>query len=342
MKIIRYFLFPISLVYGGIVWLRNFLYDARVFKGTGYNFPIICIGNLSVGGTGKTPMTAYLLNFLKYNGTVGMLSRGYKRSSTGFVVANEGVTMEELGDEPYQMYCNFPESIIAVDSDRRNGISQLKQRNMLPDVLLLDDGYQHRKVTAGFYILLTTYNQLYVDDCMLPTGNLRDTVNQASRAHCIVVTKCPPDLSNHQKERVLSKLKPKPGQPVYFATISYANTLYGKNKDMDMNELSAQGTFTLVTGIAKPEYLVSYLKDRKLTFEHLNYPDHHNFSEKEIALLLNKDCVVTTEKDYVRLSDKLNKVYYLPIALKFLEGEEQFVKQLKRFVQSYKAGSAIS
>lgn len=330
MRIIRWLLFPFSILYGGIVWLRNFLYDVGVFKATEYSFPIIVIGNLSVGGTGKTPMTAYVLDLLKSVRSVGMLSRGYKRSSTGFVVAREGITMEELGDEPYQMHRNFPECVIAVDADRRNGIQQLKAINMLPDVLVLDDAYQHRKVKAGFYMLLTTYNELYVDDFMLPTGNLRDTINQAKRANCIVVTKCPDTLTGIQRERVITKLKPKSNQPVYFTTIAYSHQVIG---EIGLKPLIEMNNFTLVTGIAKPEYLVSYLKNAGLTFEHLQFADHHNFSENEIAELRKRPLILTTEKDYVRLSHKIENLYYLPITTSFLGDEEKFSQQLLSFAR---------
>lgn len=334
MQFLRYLLFPFSFLYGGIVCLRNYLYDIQVLKSTSYNFPLIVIGNLSVGGTGKTPMTAYILNLLQKKYKVGMLSRGYKRQSEGFYVADASTTMEEIGDEPFQLHTNFPNAVVAVDADRRNGIAQLQQRNKLPDVLLLDDAYQHRKVKAGMYVLLTTYDALYVNDYILPTGNLRDTKNQAKRAACIVVTKCPENLSETDKKAVIATLKPESHQKVYFTSIAYSNVVLGMEKEKPLASLK-NTKFTLVTGIAKPEYLVSYLQSKGLQFEHLKYADHHNFSEAEIENLRKKELIVTTEKDYVRLQHQLSNVCYLPIATSFLEDEDLFATQLLSYIEKY-------
>ncbi|SFU62298.1 lipid-A-disaccharide kinase [Pustulibacterium marinum] len=334
MHILRYFLFPFSVLYGAIVLIRNYMYDIQFLKSKTYNFPLIVIGNLSVGGTGKTPMTAYMLKFLKEKYSVGMLSRGYKRKSEGFYVANERTTVEEIGDEPFQLFSNFPDAIIAVDADRRNGIQQLQNSEKLPEVLLLDDAYQHRKVQAGYYVLLTTFDSLFVDDFMLPTGNLRDTKNQAKRAACIVITKCPEGITEKDKERVITKLKPEAHQKVYFTSISYGDKIVGKAETLYLNSLQNL-SFTLVTGIAKPTYLVNYLKEQNLQFEHLSYPDHHNFSDNEIAQLRKKEMIITTEKDYVRLQNKLNNIYYLPIETSFLGDEELFQRNLITFIDRF-------
>lgn len=333
MKVLRFLLFPITVLYGMVVWCRNLLFDYGILKSKSYDFPIIVIGNLSVGGTGKTPMTAYVLDVLGAAYKTGVLSRGYKRKSEGFVLADNAVTADEIGDEPYQLYSDFPEAIVAVDADRQHGIATLKEKNKLPEVLILDDAYQHRKVKAGFYALLTTYDKLYINDFMLPTGNLRDTKNQAKRASCIIVTKCPHNITEDDKAKVKHKLGA--NQPVYFTTISYSDTVVNEHSEIPLKNFKDK-VFTLVTGIAKPVYLVNHLKSEGLQFNHLDFPDHHNFTDKEIALLAEQECIITTQKDYVRIKDKISKVYYLPIKTKFLGAEEAFVNQLHEFISSYK------
>ncbi|GLB52074.1 tetraacyldisaccharide 4'-kinase [Neptunitalea chrysea] len=307
-------------------------YDKGVFQSKSYNFPIIAIGNISVGGTGKTPMTAYVIKQFIKERTVGVLSRGYKRQSEGFVLADEHTTAAIIGDEPFQLYSDFPEATVAVDANRQNGIATLEKLGVLPEVLLLDDAFQHRKVKAGFYMLLTTYNQLYVDDFMLPTGNLRDTKNQVKRADCIVVTKCPDDFSEEKKQQVLKKLATV--KPVYFSKIGYSNTVYKVKEQLELEDLKER-SFTLVTGIAKPAYLVAYLKNAGLHFEHLSYSDHHNFTDQEVQTLRSKELIITTQKDYVRLQDKLDNIFYLPIETLFIDGEQAFVFQLHDFVSKW-------
>lgn len=178
MTVLRYLLFPVAGVYGAVIFLRNALYDVGYFTSQSYDFPIICVGNVSVGGTGKTPMIEYLVRVLSPEYKVGTLSRGYKRQSKGFYVADFDSTAALMGDEPFQFASKFPQVVVAVDADRRNGILQLQERKLLPQVLLLDDAFQHRKVQPGFSILLTAFDSLYVDDWLLPVGTLRDTISQ--------------------------------------------------------------------------------------------------------------------------------------------------------------------
>lgn len=335
MKYLRLLLLPFSLLYGLLIWLRNLLYDKGILKSTRYDFPVVAIGNLSLGGTGKTPMTVYVLQLLKEYKSVGMLSRGYRRKSKGLVIADETTKVEDLGDEPYQIYHNFSDVTVAVDADRRNGVAGLGLAGKLPEVLVLDDAFQHRKVNAGFYMLLTTYDELYCDDFIVPAGNLRDTKNQAKRADCIVVTKCPDYLSDKAMLATKRKVKYTHNQPVYFTKIAYSQeVLNSVGESIELLDLQ-QTPFTLVTGIAKPEYLVRYLQQLGLHFEHLDYPDHHDFTTEELQLLNSKDLIITTEKDFVRLSSvKFNKLYYLPIQVAFLnkDQEKQFQGQLIKFV----------
>jgi len=284
-----------------------------------YNFPVVCVGNLSTGGTGKTPMIEYLIRFLKNDFKVATLSRGYGRKTRGFILSNESVTAEDIGDEPFQFYNKFKNEVaIAVDADRQNGIAKLHDL-VAPDVILLDDAFQHRKVAAGFNILLTDFNKLYSKDVVLPTGNLREPKAGAKRASVIVVTKCPENLSETEKQAVVKSLNPLTHQQVFFSKIRYANEVYANDSRVDLEAFLKQ-RFILVTGIANPKPLVNYLNTLGADFEHLKFPDHHGFSKKEVELLAQKDRILTTEKDYMRLmtEERLKqKLFYLPIQVEF-------------------------
>lgn len=195
MKLLRFLLFPFAVLYDIITRVRNWFFNLGILKSTSFNIPVIAVGNLSVGGTGKSPQIEYLIRLLKDDYNIAVLSRGYKRKTEGFQIVNDAHTAEDVGDEPLQFYKKFKTAItVAVDADRTNGIQQLLQRNNPPKIVLLDDAYQHRKVTASSYILLTKYNDLFVDDFLLPTGNLRESRRGAKRAKVIVVTKCPEEF----------------------------------------------------------------------------------------------------------------------------------------------------
>ncbi|MCK0123570.1 tetraacyldisaccharide 4'-kinase [Gelidibacter sp. F2691] len=318
MKLLRYLLLPIVPAYFLVTWLRNKLYDLGIKKSTAYNFPVICVGNLSVGGTGKTPMIEYLIRLLNSEYKLATLSRGYKRQTKGFIIADHTSTAKSIGDEPFQFYQKFDEVIVSVDGDRVHGISQLIALKQPPQVILLDDAFQHRKVRAGFNILLTSYDDLYVDDILLPTGNLREPRQGAQRADIIVVTKCPETLSMQQKEEITNCIQPLAHQEVFFASIAYASKLKNAYETIELNALKDQ-SFALVTGIANPKPLVAYLQQRGLRFEHLKFKDHHEFSTSELDNLKTRDLIVTTEKDMVRLASHFTqgeKLYYLPIEMK--------------------------
>jgi len=322
MKLVRNILFPIVPIYYLVTWLRNRLYDLGWKSSTSYQIPIICVGNLSVGGTGKTPTIEYLIRFLNQNYKVATLSRGYKRESSGFIIADESATAISIGDEPFQFYKKFKDVIVAVDVDRRHGISELIGQKQ-PDIILLDDAFQHRKVKAGFTILLTSFDNLYSDDIVLPTGNLREPRSGAKRANLIVVTKCPETISEVEKATVINRLKPLPNQDVFFSSIVYSENVLNENKNLTLTDLKGE-TFTLVTGIANPKPLEEYLKYKGLQFEHLEFKDHHNFTDEDILSLKNKKRILTTEKDYVRLLPYFkddNTLFYLPIKLEIDQSE---------------------
>jgi tetraacyldisaccharide 4'-kinase len=315
MIILRYLFFPFAVLYGWITSVRNFLFDKGILKSHAFDVPVIVVGNLSVGGTGKTPQIEYLIRLLSPNYKLATLSRGYKRKSTGFILADANATAELLGDEPFQIHQKFPQIQVAVDAHRKNGIEQLLALKDKPDVILLDDAFQHRKVKAGFYILLTSYTDLYCDDYMLPTGNLREYQSNAKRAQVIIVTKCPPDLSVQSQQIIRNKLKPNEDQYLFFSCIGYDEFCYsavGVVSSISILETDK----VLVAGIAKPKPFFDYLKkDADILLE---FPDHHDFSATDIDSILQQAAgrpIVTTEKDFMRLQGKIpaQQLFYLPI-----------------------------
>jgi len=316
MKALRYLLLPITPIYYVVTWVRNLLYDKGLKSSKSYDFPVICVGNLSAGGTGKTPMVEYLIRLLKGDVKLATLSRGYGRQSEGFQLGNEQSNASILGDEPFQFYNKFSKDIqVAVDGNRQNGIAQLLELHPETEVVLLDDAFQHRKVKAGFNILLTTYSNLYTNDIVLPTGNLREPKKGAKRANIIVVTKCPNRITEAEKNTIIKKLNPLKTQHVFFSHIKYSDSVLNETEDLQLTSLP---NFKLVTGIANPNTLIDFLKESQLDFQHLNFKDHHVFSDAEIANLSKFECIVTTEKDYMRIKNEpsLNgKLYYLPIEI---------------------------
>lgn len=332
MKLIRKIAFPFVPVYYVITSLRNRLYDLGIKKSTSYHFPVICVGNLSVGGTGKTPMIEYLIHLLKDDYKVATLSRGYKRKTKGFQLGDLFSNAETLGDEPFQFYNKFKNNIlVAVDTNRTHGIQHLKQLEKAPDVILLDDAFQHRKVKAGFNILLTTYSNPYFLDYVLPTGNLRESRSGAKRADIIMVTKCPNNLSEKEKSKFIKAIKPKENQHVFFSWIEYSNEIFSGQTKLNMDSVN---NFTLVTGIANANPLVEFFQKKDLQFEHLNYNDHYEFSQQDIIELEKKKLIVTTEKDFMRLKQYpslKNKLFYLPIQVG-INDEASFNTLIKEFV----------
>lgn len=334
MKHLRKLLFPFAIVYGIITGIRNFLYNKGIFKSHTFNLPVIAVGNLSTGGTGKSPMTEYLIRLLHGNYAVATLSRGYKRKSAGFVLADENATAETLGDEPYQFHTKFPDVQVAVDADRVSGITQLLSLPQKPEVIILDDAYQHRRVKAGFYILLTAYGDIYADDYILPAGNLRESRTGAKRANIIVVTKCPQNLPEQEQQQIIRRLKPQAGQQVYFSYIDYDDVVYSENAQLNLADVLARPKI-LVAGIAKPQPFFAYLQGKEN--ECRPYPDHHDFTDKEIDELNNlsqNHIIVTTEKDYMRLKGRLpgDRLFYLAIKCSFIVDSALFDNTILHYV----------
>jgi len=334
MNLLRKLLFPFAILYGMITSIRNFLFDQGILKSYSFDLPIIAVGNLSVGGTGKSPQIEYLIRLLSDKYKVATLSRGYKRQSKGFILAEASSNAATLGDEPFQFFQKFKNIQVAVDADRKNGIEQLLSFPEKPEVILLDDAFQHRKVKAGFYILLTSFGDLYSDDFMLPTGNLRESRSRAKRANLIIVTKCPFNLSLDKQNDIRNRLQISANQELYFTFIAYDNFIYGENRKINVNEIQAAAK-VLVAGIAKPEPFFTYLQNTNDVC--LSFPDHHNFTDKDILEIKNlaqNNIIITTEKDYVRLKGSLpnEQLFYLPIQSSFISGSENFDKNILNYV----------
>ncbi|MFT6601230.1 MAG: tetraacyldisaccharide 4'-kinase [Dokdonia donghaensis] len=336
MRKLRLLLFPFAGVYYLVTLTRNKLFNAGILSSKKYDLPVICIGNLSVGGTGKSPMTEYVIRLLQAHKRVATLSRGYGRTTKGYRDVLPTSLATEVGDEPLQFAQKFDAIQVAICEDRQVGISRLLGKENMPEVILLDDAYQHRKVTPGFSILLTAYGDLYSNDYLLPAGNLREPRSGASRADVVVVTKCPSQLSKVEQENIIRELKTTAAQEVFFTKIAYGDCVYGANGNVQLHSLKVHNV-TLVTGIANPEPLVNYLTSDGLSFNHKSYGDHHNFSASEIVELEKLDCILTTEKDYVRLRPLLTMrhLYYLPIKVAFLNHSENFDRRITHFINAY-------
>lgn len=339
MIIRRILLAPVSLVWFVVSEIRNRLFDWGVLST--YKIPkkSICIGNLSVGGTGKTPMTSYLAELFSLDYKVQILSRGYGRKSKGFLNVAINDTSENVGDEPLFYKLKFEEKIrVAVCEKRKEGIEQIGTENF--DLLLLDDAYQHRHVKAGFTILLTSYSNLFVDDYLLPSGTLRENMKNANRSDCIVVTKCPENLELNKKNYIEKKLN-RFNKPIFFSHISYQSFVsFGK-------PVESFEKVILVSGIANPKPLVEFLQ-KSVEIELVQFPDHHQFSKSEIegihrkidTFANNKTAILTTEKDFARLHEKINDWklynypwYYIPIQLE-IDSENEFKSLINSYVRA--------
>ena len=342
----RYILFPISVMYGSIIWLRNKLFDKNILRSASFNFPLICVGNLALGGTGKTPMVEYLIRLLRQKYTVATLSRGYKRKTKGFAIADDTTTAIDIGDEPMQLHKKFPGVTVAVAEERVVGIPQLLHAEPRTQVIILDDAFQHREVKAGLNILLTEYQNLYTRDFILPAGNLRDVKSSSARADIIVVTKCKPDLNEEEKQKIIEELNPLDHQEVFFTKIEYGSPYHLFTKEEKF--LEPGSGILLICGIANPKPLKEILMTYVSTYEMLLFKDHHIFNIDDLEEIKNQfskiespnKMILTTEKDGVRLAKfeselKHLPVYVIPMSHKFLFGEEtEFERRVVEFVDS--------
>lgn len=332
MRFLRHILWPFALIYGVITSIRNFLYNHNYCHSQTFSVPVIAVGNLSVGGTGKTPLVEYLIRLFADSHKVAVLSRGYKRNSKGFILANTNTTTEDLGDEPFQYFSKFKNISVAVDVERKNGIEKLLQLPKKPEIILLDDAFQHRKVQANFYVLLTAYSDLFTQDFMLPVGNLRESRKGAQRAQAVIVSKCPKSLSLEEQNRIKQSIQKYTSAPVFFTTITYDSYLWNGSQKIALSDLTEE-TILSVAGIAKPKPFFDYLQSHFKQINCLTFADHHDFTTNEIAHILqqaNGKKIITTEKDFMRLQGKIpsEQLFYLPIQTQFLSNEEGFVQLL--------------
>jgi tetraacyldisaccharide 4'-kinase len=347
MKTLRLLLLPFSLVYGAVIVMRNAAYDSRLFKVHKFNIPVISIGNLAVGGAGKSPMAEYLIQLLSQQYKIAVLSRGYGRQTKGFIEVKKNLTVNEAGDEPLQFKRKFPSITVAVSENRAAGIERLQASN---DVIILDDTFQHRSVQAGLSLLLYDYNNIFGPQFILPAGNLREPSWGRKRADIIVVTKTPAKFTGDIRENVTSQISPYGHQEIFFSYLEYADLIgLGNRNTLSLSSITAQTEIILLTGIANPFPLLNELKSHTRNIIHHNYPDHHNFSTKNIVKLANAwsalkattKLIITTEKDAQRLrSPELNEllkdlpVYYLPVTAKIHKPEEE---QFNQIIQQYVA-----
>ena len=343
----RILLFPFSLLYGAAIWIRNRLYDKGILRSTGFNLPIICIGNLSVGGTGKSPMVEWLVKFLHNDLEVAVLSRGYKRRTKGYALAGENTTALDIGDEPMQFHNKFPGVSIAVGEERIVAIPQLLHDRPDTKVILLDDAFQHRSIKAGLNIILTNYDNLFTRDWLLPSGDLRDERRSYKRADVIVITKCPPVLSDEERQYLKQEIKLQPHQQLFFTSIRYGLPYHIiTKKEMSLHTSTE---VLLVSGIANPMPLKKYLQDASKTYYEILYGDHHIFSIDDWKDIVNRfkniptenKIILTTEKDAVRLikfGQTLQDypVYVIPIEIQFLFNEgRQFTDIISKFINDF-------
>jgi tetraacyldisaccharide 4'-kinase len=348
LKSFRYLLFPFAFIYGAIIWLRNWLFDKNIFKSAEFNFPIICVGNLAAGGTGKTPMTEYLVEILRKEFKTATLSRGYKRKTKGFTIADHNTTAIDIGDEPMQFHQKFPGVTVAVGEERLVAIPQILHQRPETQVIILDDAFQHRTVKAGLNILLTDYKNLYTRDLMLPAGDLRDVKSSRKRAHIIIVTKCKTDLSVSEKDALIKEIKPLSHQQVFFTEIVYSQPYHLFTRQT--TGISADKDILLLCGIANPKPLMEILTSHVHSYDMLRYADHHIFSSDDLKDIkrhferlqsLNK-LILTTEKDAVRLEKFKTElvdypIYVLPIKHFFLFGGNlPFNRLVFDFARSFK------
>jgi len=330
-------LLPLGWVYGGVMALRNLCFDWGLLPSKRFDVPVIAVGNLSVGGTGKTPMVEALIDQLSDKYRIGVVSRGYGRYTRGLVVAQPDSTATQLGDEPYQIYRKFPQIKLVVSEKRVLGIQHLLQQAQPPDLILLDDAYQHRWVKAYKYILLTSCNALYPDDAVLPAGRLREFRSGKKRAQAVVVTKCPPDLNEEAQQAIRQRLRVK--VPVFFTSIGQADAWVCNGKPLANAEVQAQPNM-VVAGIAHPQSFfdqVAQPHDLCLTF-----PDHHHFSDTELQQLQQHlesgyGYLLTTEKDQVRLQGHIpaQRLAYKPIQTQWLQGDAQWQQLLATWLKDF-------
>lgn len=357
---INRWLMPLSWLYGVCTGMRNLLFDSGILKSRSYPIPIINVGNITVGGTGKTPHVEYLIRLLSDRYRVAVLSRGYRRKTRGYILATEDSTPRDIGDEPWQMKRKFPHIYMAVDGNRCRGIRHLLTDEATKDVevILLDDAFQHRHVRPGLNILLTDYHRILTDDCLLPAGRLREDAAGRYRADLIVVTKCPDTLSPMEYRVLRNSLTPKSWQQLYFSRLNYSSSLQGVLSKKMLPLASLKNTnVLLVTGIGSPEQMERDMAPLTKCVRALAYPDHHNFTRDDITAIqtaystMEQPCIIlTTEKDAARfqhMGDEVkalrDKFYFLPIEIGFMRNATNiFNDKINRYVRKNQKHGSVA
>ncbi|HEX2969503.1 MAG TPA: tetraacyldisaccharide 4'-kinase [Bacteroidales bacterium] len=357
----NFLLYPLSLAYGIITEIRNFMYNSGILISREFDIPVICIGNITIGGTGKTPHTEYFTEILSKHFKVAVLSRGYKRKTADFRIITPSSTVSEAGDEPLQIAKKFPDLLVVVESNRIRGIDKILELRPDTEVVVMDDGFQHRSLKPGFSILLSDFGRPMQEDHLIPFGSLRERADNMQRADIILITKTPPNISAIDRRLIVSKTNKFSHQNLYFTAIKYLQPVpvfENINDDFNpgWNSFSDNGA-VLVTGIANPLPLVEHLKRIFSTLEHLAFPDHHDFSENDIKnisdtfqnLKTSNRYVITTEKDAMRLREFANIAseikscsYYIPVGIEVLnEEKEELDKQIIDYVRKNKRNNRL-
>ncbi|MBQ8487175.1 MAG: tetraacyldisaccharide 4'-kinase [Prevotella sp.] len=352
---INRWLLPLSWLYGIGVGFRNFLFEVGLLKSHDYKTPVISVGNITVGGTGKTPHVEYLVRLLQDKMRVAVLSRGYKRKSRGFVMATSETPMKQIGDEPYQMKQKFPRVTVAVDRKRTRGIKILEESDDAADVILLDDAFQHRYVKPGINILLVDYHRLIIYDKLLPAGRLREPLKGKDRADIVIVTKCPKNLKPMEFRVITKAMSLYPYQHLYFSTLEY-EPLRAVFHAATKSQLEEENVL-LLTGIASPRQMTEDLTPLAKSITPLTFADHHNFSRKDVAklneafaMMPSPKCIITTEKDAARLtmveglSEEVRRnLFMLPVRISFmLDQEEAFNDNIIGYIKKNSKNSILT
>lgn len=359
---LKIFLYPFLVIYGIIVFIRNLLYDWDILKSKEFDVPVVSIGNITVGGTGKTPHVEYLAELLREKFEVVTLSRGYKRKTSGFRIVEVSSKVSEVGDEPLQIKRKLPDITVAVCENRVRGVENILKmaEEKPPDVIILDDAFQHRRIFRGINILLIDYNRPVTTDKLLPVGTLRESAGQMRRANIIIFTKCPEDEVTPIMKRILKKdIRLMPYQDLFFTTFRYQNIqpVFPETESITDFYKSRKYSVLIVTGIAFPDLIPEHLEPFSSEMDTIYFPDHHNYSKKDIRLITNRfnkidsanKIIITTEKDAIRfmemedLDEELkNNLYYLPVSVKFLDNEEKmFNKKILKYVGENKSNRKL-
>lgn len=334
---------PLSLIYRSVMALRNLCFDKGLCSSRSFGFPVISVGNITVGGTGKTPHVQYLVNLLGSNGNIAVLSRGYGRSTKGFIIADAMSTASEIGDEPFQTSVRFPSITVAVDEDRAHGIGILSGKGI--DTVILDDAFQHRKVRPTLNILLVDWSRNILDDMVMPAGRMRESASGRKRADIIIFTKCPEGLDSRSMDEASARISVRPDQKVFFSTFSYGNL----RPMVQGTEIPESPGILALTGIARPQPMVDFLKTKADHVELLQFPDHHIFSMADMKKVsarvhdIGTDAIiVTTEKDESRLKglelpEELKKrIFILPVKVSFIREQDLFDSLVLKHIESFK------